>query len=293
MSPANLTRRRFGLLTLSALAGASCVHPPRRETAGAGRKLDLRIGEGFGDANAENISAVLRSAGEEIWKHCPNTRWEVPGFFIFHSNDSPITLFDHRSDGRVAIGLNVKGSYWAQFAYQFAHEFCHALSGHTNDWRQTWIKERKANHWLEESLCEAASIFAIRAMGKSWKTAPPYPNWKSYAESLAKYADDFTGKVAAEKGVGFVFENWFRENEAALRENPTLRDKNRIIAVELLPLFEASPAGWESIVFYNRCENRDAGKTLARHFADWSAAAPPTQREFIKKIATVFDVRSA
>lgn len=156
----------------------------------AGRRLDFRIGDDFGGASAADITAVLRSAGDAIWKHCQNTKWSVPGFFIFHSAESPITVFDHRADGRIAIGLTSQGTLWSQFAYQFSHEFCHALAGHADDWRSTWIRAKKANHWLEESFCETASLFAMRVMAQSWRTDAPYPNWKSYAESLAGYVAD-------------------------------------------------------------------------------------------------------
>jgi hypothetical protein len=282
----SITRRHFGALCLAAMAA-----PARAEGDGpAGTRLSLRIGEDFGNASAADITAVLKSAAGEIWKHCPNTRWEVPGFFIFHSEKNPITLFDHRSDGRIAIGLTTQGPFWSQFAYQFAHEFCHALAGHSNDWKSTWIKAKKANHWLEESLCETASIFAMRAMGKSWQTAPPYPNWKSYSEALTKYAADRIETVEKEKGPGFSFKKWFAENEGPMRENSTIREKNNIVAVELLPIFEATPSGWEAVTFFNRTTNQDAGKTLARHFEDWQAAAPESQRGFIESVAKIFGI---
>ena len=284
-----ITRREFGGTLIAVFCGTAFA----QDGTAAGRKLDFKITDGFGNASAADIKAVLRSAGEEIWKHCPNTRWEVPGFYIYHSEGSPITLFDHKSDGRIAIGLTTQGPFWSQFAFQFAHEFCHALAGHANDWKTTWIKAKKANHWLEESICETSSLFAMRAMGKTWQTTPPYSNWKSYAESLTKYAADRIDAVQKEKGAAFSFAKWFPENEAAMRTNSTDRAKNNIVAVELLPLFEANPAGWEAMVFFNRCENRDPEKTLARHFADWSAAAPAEQRAFIGKLAAVFGIRAA
>lgn len=153
--------------------------PPGGE---AGRALDFRIGEGFGDAPPDNIRAVIRSAAETIWRHCPDTRWQVPGFFIFQSKDAPITLFDHHADGRIAIGLTTQGTCGAQFAYQFAHELCHALAGRANDWRRPWIREREANHWLEESLCQAASLFAIRAMAAGRRLRALMNPWSQTVE---------------------------------------------------------------------------------------------------------------
>jgi len=279
------SRRQFTALLLSA-APATLVADAAPVAA---RKLDLRIGEGF-EAREADIRAVLLSTGEALWKHCPNTRWEVPGFFIFHSKESPITVYDHRADGRVAIGVTSNGTYWSQFAFQFAHEFCHALAGHSNDWKKLWIKGRKANHWLEESLCETASLFAMRAMGETWKSTPPYPNWKSYAGALTKYAADRIEKAAADLPVGTAFPDWFRANEPAMREKATIREKNNVVAIQLLPIFEARPSGWEAITFMN-LGKRDPEKSLAAHFADWREVAPPAQREFIGRIAAVFGVR--
>lgn len=268
------------------LAGLPAAVVCAASAPAAGRTLDFQIGEGFGDASSADIRAVLTSAAESIWDHCPNTRWEVPGFFIYHSRAVPITEYEHRADGRIAIGLTSQGRLWSQFAFQFAHEFCHALAGHANDGQACWRVGRKANHWLEESLCETASLFALRAMGKRWAEQPPYPNWKGYAPSLTTYAQQRldTGGLPPDTSFG----TWFAEHEASLRKAATLRDKNLIVARQLLPLFEANPAGWEAVTAFNLTPNREPEKTLARHFTDWAAAAPDQQQKFIAQLRAVF-----
>lgn len=283
-----MNRRRFTALVLAAAPTVRAAAPPSAPIE-AGRTLDLVIGEGFHASDAD-VRAVLVSAANEIWRHCPNSRWKTPGFSIFHTTDCPINSFDHREDGRIAIGLTSSGTYWSQYAYQFAHEFCHALAGHANDWRATWIRERKANHWLEESICETASLFALKGMGKTWQTAPPYPNWKDYAGALNQYADDRLAASAAAVPEGNSFLEWLRENEPTLRENGTLRDKNNRVARQILPLFEAHPGGWEALTAFNLTKNRKADKSLREHFTDWIAAAPPVQRDFIRKLAAEFGV---
>lgn len=275
-----LTRRRFTALLLSAAPASFAAEPA------AGRKLDLRIGDDFGAVEA-NIRAVLLSAAETIWQHCANTEWREPGLFIYHRTDVPITGFEHRADGRVAIGLTTTGNHWAQFAYQFAHEFCHALAGHTNDFTQPWTRGRKPNLWLEESFAETASLFAMRAMGERWKVAPPYPNWKSYSASLAAYARERSEAAHASLPADKPFLEWFHENEAAMRANAVIREKNNVVAEQFLPLFEAQPTGWEAITFLN-LGRRDPEETLATRFAEWSAAAPEGQRAFIGELAAVF-----
>lgn len=278
-------RRQFTHLCVG-LASAPSILRSEDAPPVAGRKLDFRIGDGF-ETGESDLRAVLLSAGEAIWQHCPNTTWNVPGFYIFYHETSPITLFDHRFDGRIAIGLNARHTFWAQFAYQFAHEFCHALAGHANDWKQPWIKERKANHWLEESLCETASLFALRSMGETWKTKPPYANWKSFAEALTKYADERLAASAKTLPPEKSFHEWFTANEPAMRQNGTIREKNNVVAQALLPLFEAEPSGWEAITFLNLTKG-NPDKTLRTHFDDWSSKSPEAQHPFIRKLAAKF-----
>ena len=86
---------------------------------------------------------------------------------------------------------------------------------------------------------------------------------------------------------GTAFRDWFRANEAAMREKSTMREKNNVVAIQLLPIFEAQPSGWEAITFMNLAK-RDPEKTLAAHFADWREVAPLPQRAFIGRIAAVF-----
>jgi hypothetical protein len=286
--PRLLNRRQFTTLLLAASPPAWLTAAPPAP-AMAGRRLDFQIGEGF-QASPADVKAVLLSAATELWQHCPDTRWETPGFHVFHASGSPINLYDHRDDGRIAIGVTSTGTYWSQYAYQFAHEFCHAIAGHSNDWRKTWIRGHKANHWLEESICETASLFVLKGMARTWQTTPPYPNWRDYATALAQYAADRVAAATATLPGTTTFQQWFRENEPAMRETSTLREKNNLVAIQLLPIFEAEPRGWESLSFFNLTPNRQADKSLATHFQDWRAAAPPAYHPFIHKLASAFGV---
>jgi hypothetical protein len=278
-------RRHF--LRLAAAAIPACL-VNGEEPQGAGGALDFKISGDFGNAPLADVRAVLHSAASEIWKHCPATRWQTRGFFVFPHEGSPITLFDHTADQRVAIGLNCRDTFWAQFAYQFAHEFCHALAGHSNDWRKPRLKGKKPNHWLEESLCETASLFALRSMAKSWKTEAPYPNWKSFADALHRYAEERMEATRREFPDDRDFLRWFRAEEASLREHATQREKNNRIAVRLLPLFEEGPAGWEAMTFFNLGE-RGPDTPLAEHFRIWQHEAPEKLRPFVAKIAARFE----
>ncbi len=283
------SRRQF--LTLACAASPAFVLHGVGGATGerAGRNLDFKIQGEFGGARHEDIRAVLASAANEVWRHCPGTRWQVRGFMIFHHPGNPITLHEHTADQRVAIGLDCGGNYWAQYTYQFSHEFCHALAGHSNDWRATWLKGRKPNHWLEESLCETASLFTLRAMARTWRKQAPYPNWNDYADKLHDYAEDRinqTRELYPDEG---DFADWFRREEPSLRENATQREKNNRIALRLLPCFEENPASWEAITAFNLVR-RDPSAGLADHLAGWRDHLPAERRGIVGKIREVFSL---
>lgn len=272
---------RLPLLLTAAIAAAA---------DNAGRRIDIALVSDF-QAQPADVVAVLQSAAESIWQHCPRTNWQVPGFAVHLSKDAPITGYDHQADGRIVIGVTTTGTYWSQFAFQFSHEFAHALAGHANDWRKPRIKGPDANLWLEESICETASLFALRAMSRSWQTHPPYPNWRAYAPSLAKYADDRLAETERTLPAKADFRSWLSQNEASMRACSTLREKNNVVARRLLPLFERTPAGWEAVTYLNLGSRSDPKLSLAQHLADWRAAAPAEHKAFITALALELGVR--
>lgn len=273
--------RALFLLVAASLASAA---------ENVGRRLDIALASDF-KAQPADVRAVLGSAADAIWQHCPATRWETPGFAVFHRTEGPITAYDHRADGRIAIGVSTEGTYWSQYAFQFAHEFTHALAGHANDWRKPWIRGRKANLWLEESLCETGSLFALRAMARSWQADPPYPNWRDYGRSLAKYADDRLAETERTLPAKGDFRRWLAQNEPSMRADSVQREKNNVVARQLLPLFERKPSGWEAVTYLNLGARRDPNLSLAQHLADWRAAAPAAHRAFITDLALELGVR--
>lgn len=251
------------------------------------RELRFRIGRGFGEDLDDEIHAVLLSAGESIWQHCPNTYWQVPGFYIYYNEPYPIANFELTADGRIAIGLATKDTYWCQYAFQFAHEFCHALTGHSNDWRSKALGGERPNHWLEESICEVASLFALRAMGKSWKDHPPFVNWKDFAEKLTEYAEERMTKIKSASTDAFL--PWFEKHQSLMRKNATMRDHNGRVALELLPLFEKHPEGWEAMTEF-KGPKPAADQSLQLHFQQWLERVDKSQKEFIKGLAAVFAI---
>jgi hypothetical protein len=269
-------------LALSILARAA-------ENPVASKPLNINVqAAGFGKVSAADIKAVLESAAGEIWRYCPHT--QLPGIDVYPRSGHPQTNFEREPNGRVAIGLTARNTSWAQYGFQFTHEFCHTLANFSNN-RQRFVRyPRHANFWLEESLCETASLFTLRAMSRSWRTAPPFPAWRAYAPWLNAYVEQRLALPEHRLPAGTPFLAWFNESEPALRLNPAIRDRNTIIAIRLLPLFETEPHGWAALTYLNR-GLAQSDQSLARHLARWRSQCPEELRPFLKRLAAVFAVK--
>lgn len=240
--------------------------------------LEIRVAaDGWGDAAPADITKVLQSAGEALAEFFPERKF--PPIEVSRSNSSPITLFKRGPAGELRVKLNVEDRRWAQFSFQFGHEMGHIVCG--------FEEYPNPNLWFEETLCEAASLFVLGRMAESWKTRPPYPHWKGYAEALRKYREERTGKAALPEKT--TLGEWFRGREVSLRKDGTQRDLNLTMAAALLPLFEEAPERWGAVATLNAVRG-DASRSFARYLGDWSRSSPGKHREFIGKIAGRFGV---
>ena len=284
-----LTFRIFAVFWVLCLPVNGAIRPTDKRSILAPKPLDLRVqANGFGGASPADIAAVLTAAALEIWKHCPRT--QLDGIDVYYRGDHPQTDFKRTPSGRIGIGLSARDTHWAQYAFQFAHEFCHALVNYSNNPKQSVRYSRHANLWFEESLCETASLFALRAMSRSWRTAPPYPAWRGYAPWFNDYVGQRLALPEHRLPARRSFLAWFRENEPALRQNPDRRDRNTIIAIQLLPIFESEPRGWETVAFLNRGSSNAEG-SLAQHLVEWRSQCPDDLRPFVNRLAAVFAVK--
>jgi hypothetical protein len=224
----------------------------------------------------ENVEKVLRSAADGLWPYFPGRTLKP---ILVEPKGGPITLFRRGPNGEYLMRLNTGDLLWAQHAYQFSHEFAHVLANYD--------EHELRNKWFEESICETASLFVLRRMSETWKARPPYPNWKDYSAALATYADQRIR--AAPLPSGKTLAQWYRENEASFRQEPCQRDKNTVVAVALLPLFEKQPERWEAITWLN--DGKPHGeRTFAKYLGDWHARVPEKHRAIVRRIAREFAV---
>ena len=270
----------IGLLLLFASGATAAEKSARPATAPFAKvqKLDLEIARGgaFGDADPDDIDAVLRSAGRELQQFAGG---DVPGIRVFRGG--PIVLYRRLAGNVIAMKLDVSGSYWAQFSFQFAHELCHILCGY----RETVSQNNK---WLEESLCETASLFVLRRMTETWKTDAPYKNWRGYAPHLGAYAAARIKESQLPQGKTLA--EWRRENAEAMEKDPTDRPRNNIVAVQLLPLFEAEPQHWAAIRHLNDF-TPERKETFSQYLQRWHDHTPTEHQAFVRKIGEALGVK--
>jgi hypothetical protein len=226
-------------------------------------------------ADLDTVQAVLASAARELWgpgKGDPDVKLRIS------PKGGPIVLYRRADDGALQVKLNVEDSYWAQYVFQFAHEVTHALCG---------VREKTHRHaWLEESLCEVGSLFALRRAAESWKKDPPYRGAAGFAPSLADYARKRLDGAVLPKDT--TLPAWLKENQPAMEKTAEDRARNRVVASVLLPLFEADPTGWETLRHFPVEGGPEA--TLADVLAAWRLAVPEPKKPFVGRIAGALGV---
>jgi hypothetical protein len=286
MNSAAVSRLAAGLLCLSQI---TIVHAADKSRRSEFRPIDIRVqAGGFGGASAADITAVLQSAAGELFPYWPRT--QLPRIDVYHRPDHPQTDSRRAAGNRIAVGLTARDNHWAQYSFQFAHECCHALINYSNDDHELARDRPYANLWLEESLCETASLFTLRALSRSWLVAPPYPVWRDYAPWFSAYRKERLRLPEHHLPAGMPFIVWFRANESDLRRDGTRRDRNTIVAAQLLPIFEKEPRGWGALAFFRRAT--DPNQSLSRQFADWRSSCPRELQQFVAKLAAVFEVQT-
>ena len=72
-------------------------------------------------------------------------------------------------------------SYWAQTVYQLSHEICHYA-----------IRQGKANKdytlsWLEETICEAMSLYMLQYSAEKWCKCPLSQRAPQFSKSITAY----------------------------------------------------------------------------------------------------------
>lgn len=242
-------------------------------------KLQIEIRQDNWGAGREDILAVCQSAGRELVQFFSGRKLQ-PILVGQTAKGSPITLYERGANGEIRVLLNTSDTFWAQYAYQFGHELCHVLCNY-----------READNpqlWFEESLCETASLFVLRRMADSWKTDPPYKNWKSFAPAFDNYVDARLSDTAKLEEKSFA--EWYRNHRAELEKEGTNRALNQVVAVRvLLPLLQMKPQHWQALDSLNQWDPK-LRPTFPEYLQDWHDRVPEVHRGFVLAVAQKFEI---
>ena len=224
----------------------------------------------WGDVDPRDVQLVLESVAKEFLAGSVGVEKDLK-FRVMPRSGAPRVLYDRGVSGEYQILLTARDERWFQYAYQFAHELCHVASNFDRKLRVD-DDHGSANQWFEEALCETASLYTLMRLAVRWRTLPPTRNWIGYGDTFAAYAEKLVQEPHRQLGHRSLSE-WYSENSDSLRHNPYMREKNEIVAGQLLPLFEEHPEYWRAIAYLNP-NAASSAKPFAAYLADWYAASP-------------------
>ncbi len=233
--------------------------------------------DNWGQVEKSEVHQVLVLASQQILPHTGHEQW--PALQIRNTADGPMTLYQRGEEGQYIISLNTRDRRWCQYVFQFAHELGHIICG--------FKKKGGCHRWIEESICEVASLFVLQKMSTAWKEHPPLPDQVSYFEEFPPYLNSRINQ--APQMDTFPFKQWWQKNRNALEMDSTLRLKNLTIARHILPLFEKNPnVAWGACGYLNSFEQVEK-PTFESFLRDWSdSCANQEQRLFVHELRGCF-----
>ena len=276
--------RPFAILALittglfaSSITFATGLAPARSELM-----VEVKQGD-WGTARTPDIQAVLQSVAGVLGPYFPQRASNRVS--VAFSSEGPRVLFDKSADGAYAVLLNVKDTRWDQFAYQFSHELCHIF---TNYEQRKTATQNRDHQWFEESLCEMVSLFTLDRLASRWEQSPPYARWQDYAPAFREYAARLLTEQHRQWPSNQMISDWYGQNRTQLEDNPYLRDKNALVAGQLLALFDSEPGALETLGFLN-LENSHSDRSFAAYLASWRSRCPEEKRDFVNRVISLFE----
>lgn len=241
--------------------------------------------EGWGTTPMADLRLVLEAVAAEIAPRFPQRR--LGTLRVVHGDGGPMAFYEKSAEGDYVIRLSAQHSRWHQFVYQFAHELCHVYSNFDNKAAVHGEVER-SNQWFEESVCEAAALYTVKSLARRWETEPPAPQFAGYAATLKALADYLVNEPHRNLPPSRSLASWFKANHSSLEDSPYLRDKNEVVANQMLPLFEETPDAL-GVIGYLNLRPEDANRDFADYLQAWYEACPEAQRDVVQRIIALFE----
>jgi hypothetical protein len=235
--------------------------------------LQIKIVEGYWcDSKIEDVRCLLENVAKQILQY-----FDEPfsaHIFVECHPSRPTPEVNCRTSSIDEHFISLTTQDYLRWSYQFAHEFCHVLSRHEH-------LHCLPNKWFHETLCELASVFAMRHMAND----KPISAWENFSIRFQNYAEQFVSRSEFQLPSNTILPDWFKANEQSLRAAPYQRDKNGIVALHLLPLVESNPKYWQSVCFIP-----DSAESFEKFLGEWRKNCPEQQKPFVTQIAEIFSL---
>lgn len=275
---AQLLRRGFifgGLAVASTICAP--VHAAAPVAASRALGLDIRVVPGgWGDVAVERIENVLYAVADELVTTLP-PKLAAP-IVVSHTRGNPVALYQRGAAGEYQVRLHASGTAWPLYVYEFAHELCHVMSNHDEH-----ADVKRHNQWFEETLCETASLYALQAVAKTWTLTATDETEVALAPRLRRFYDNLLAERTRDLPAGATLPRWVGDNVDRLRADPYLREKNDLVAKQLLPFFQHDPRRWRALAHLN-LDAADATAAFADYLAHWNDYAPAEYQPFITDV---------
>lgn len=163
----------------------------------------------------------------------------------FHRG-SPLAHYK-KQNGCYKISLSTpSGDYWCQVALQLSHELSHLYCNFS-------LVRNHKHKWLEESLCEVASITTLYKLHDLWDESRMYVHNPNYAVHIHEYVEARVSAVSPRFNSKEEFSAWLIQNIDTLEACPINRELNNVIALYLYDnFFKGTPSLWRAVTHLNR-----------------------------------------
>ncbi len=259
---------------------------PLTSAAVAGEAAFQVVDGGWGGGQPGEIGKILTAVADEF--PTPVADGSPPRIRVRHRFGGPRIDYTRDRDGWIVVHLSARDERWYQYVYQFAHEYCHLLSHF--DRKEQGGEIQRDHQWFEESLCETASLYALRRLAAQWCGSADDPQLREASPQLAQYVVQLLAEPHRQLEPGTDFSAWFARHRQALRGEPYLRELNELAATRLLPLFERNPKRWAALAYLNPA-NPVPGQSFSDFLAAWSTASPSEFKPLVAEIEALFGVR--
>lgn len=276
---------RFSTVVFVACALAAFGCRAHAAEPAAHRGLDIRVEGEDWQVPAPAVQEALYAAADTLLPYLRS----VPAapIVVTHTNGPPVTLYQRGPNGEYLVHLHASGARWALYVYEFAHELTHIVANYDRNAGPEIVRH---NQWLEESLCETASLFALDRVASAWKGMPANDRRAALAGSLRSFYDSLVGEAHRRLPAGYSFAAWLADNEPRLRSDPYERRQDDLVAKRLLPLFEQDPGGWAAVGYLN-LDRGDNDATLGQYLGHWYGNVPAVQRPFVEVVRAALAAR--